>query len=96
MPPKLKNYNFAYINYQRLLKGEINMRGLKYASVRYCSLLERNVVFENYYGEDGERKCECLNKSLCGYETSGCRNRLYNQRFNKAAGSASVQTENIG
>lgn len=40
----------------------------KYASLRYCSLLGRNVVFENYYGDDAKRSGECLYKSICGCE----------------------------
>lgn len=40
----------------------------KYASLRYCSLLGRNVVFENYYGDDVKRPGECLYKSICGCE----------------------------
>lgn len=53
------------------------MSRFKFASVRYCSLLKRNVVFESCYTETGEHSCECLNKSLCGYDSCGCRNRLY-------------------
>lgn len=40
----------------------------KYASLRYCSLLGRNVVFENYYGDDAKNPGECLYKSICGCE----------------------------
>lgn len=40
----------------------------KYASLRYCPMLGRNVVFENYYGDDVKRPGECLYKSMCGCE----------------------------
>lgn len=53
------------------------MRNFKYANLRYCSLLERNVVFESYYDECGEKNCECIYKSLCSYDKYGCRNRLF-------------------
>lgn len=40
----------------------------KYASLRYCSLLGRNVVFENYYGDDVKKPGKCLYESICGCE----------------------------
>ncbi len=54
------------------------MSKFKFTSVRYCTLLGRNVVFESCYNDDGQSSCECLNKSLCGFEECGCRNRLSN------------------
>lgn len=71
------------------------MPKFKFASVRYCSHLERNVVFENYYNEKGECKCECLNKTLCDFEECGCRNRLYCTSLQMTPKVSSTQSEAV-
>ncbi len=53
------------------------MGDFRYASLRYCSVLKRNVVFENYYDSDGKGVSDCIYKSLCGYDKCGCRNSLF-------------------
>lgn len=54
----------------------IKTGNVEFASVRYCSQLGRNVVFQNCYSESGDCRSDCLNKSLCGYTECGCRNLL--------------------
>lgn len=53
------------------------MGNFRYASLRYCSVLKRNVVFENYYDSEGKGVCDCIYKSLCNYDKCGCRNSLF-------------------
>lgn len=60
----------------KVLKGEISMHESVYASLRYCSLLKRNVVFENHYDKLGNRESVCIYKSFCNYDECGCRNSL--------------------
>ncbi len=52
------------------------MGNFRYASLRYCSVLKRNVVFENYYDSEGKGVCDCIYKSLCNYDKCGCPNSL--------------------
>ncbi len=53
------------------------MGNFRYASLRYCSVLKRNVVFENYYDSEGKGVSDCIYKSLCNYDKCGCRNSLF-------------------
>ena len=52
------------------------MSELKYASVRYCPQLGRNVIMEGKFTGKGDLHWECLNKEDCDYKLEGCRNRL--------------------
>ncbi len=52
------------------------MEEFRYASLKYCTHLGKNIVMQSYYKSDGSRVSECLNKSDCGFCEYGCRNAL--------------------
>lgn len=52
------------------------MGEFKYACVKYCTHLGRNIVMVSCFRAEGERNVECLNKAECGYDECGCRNSL--------------------
>lgn len=71
------------------------MGNFRYASLRYCSVLKRNVVFENYYDSEGKGVSDCIYKSLCNYDSCGCRNSLF-AGFMPAVASAKEANAELG
>lgn len=53
------------------------MGKFRYASLKYCTHLGKNVVMQSYYESDGNKVIECLNKFDCGFCEHGCRNALF-------------------
>ncbi len=68
------------------------MRETKYANVRYCPHLQRNVIIEGRPSSCGGVKFECLNRSECGFSEKGCRNLLWPDcRERRAAGGDTLK-----
>lgn len=42
---------------------------------QFCSVLDKNVVFEEIYFHDGSKKVRCINYSLCKGR-GGCKNEI--------------------
>lgn len=53
------------------------------AQPHYCTWLGRNVILKTCRDELGLSSLECLNREDCGFNTTGCRNRLIQMKAPK-------------